>query len=379
MISKKGLDLYRNTYQSMIDRTLESGYAATSITGHYGGMYCRDTSIQVMCHIAHGDYSHARLIMDYVVNYHRKHNFAFAIHVIDGFGENPSLRRQADTCFFFIHAWYLYAVKAPETPEKTEFLQRTYDMVVSFANYYLDEGNLDNEYEMLFNESLEHSRDGSYFKSYDLLTNVYASQALHELAGYVKESDPEHAKKWEAAATKIVGGVHKFLTAEVDGKTMYCELIGRSDKAIEANPNASLRYIRGFSWVNLAPMSCDWYAADPEIVENTYQLYQKYGACTYYNKYDMLDVVTEFETDLAPITMGNHVIGKGLAWEMLYCKKMGYHQRLEKLVRFVEEYSVDMYRETWSYTGGGSDTANQEHASWMLFAHKTCFPDVFGQ
>ena len=359
----------------MIDRTHEDGYADTSITGHYDGMFCRDTSIQIMAHVVQGDYDQARKLMQYVVDYHVNNNYDFAIHVIY---ENapPSLRKQADTSFFFIHAWVMYALAATETPEKKAFLENTYKKVCDFANYYLDAGNLDNPYEMLFNESLEHSRDGSYFFSYDLLTNVFASQALHELSEYVKETDPAHSAKWGAAADKMVGGVHKFLTPEVDGKKIYGELIGRAESAIHKNQNAMIRYIRGFSWVNLAPMACDWYGADPEILENTYEMYMKYGACMYYDKNMMMDVVTDFDINPAPITRGNHVIGKGLAWEMLYCKKTGRAERLAELTQFVEDFSEDMYRETWHYGGGGSDTANQEHASWMLYTHKVIYPEL---
>ncbi len=376
MVTQKAISLYNKTYQSMLDRTHEDGYADTSITGHYNGMFCRDTSIQIMCHVAHGDYDQARKLMNYIIGYHETHGYDFAIHVIFENDAPPSLRKQADTAFFFIHAWVMYMNAAPQSAEKDAFLASSYSMIQKFANYYLDAGNLDNPYEMLFNDCLEHSRDGSYFYCYDLLTNVYASQGLHELAAFVADCDPENAQKWEAAATKIVGGVHKFLTAEVDGKKIYCELIGRSYNAVHANPNASTRYIRGFSWVNLAPMGCDWYGADPEILENTYQMYLKYGACDYYNTNYMLDVCTQFETDLAPITRGGHVIGKGLAWEMLYCKKMGYTERLAELTKFVEDFSEDMYRETWHYVGGGSDTANQEHASWMLYTHKTIYPEL---
>jgi len=360
----------------MIDRIHENGYADTSITGSYDGMFCRDTSIQIMCHVAQGDYDKARKLMQYVIDFHETYGYDFAVHVIYEDGKPPSLRRQADTSFFFIHAWVMYMNSAPKTPEKDTFMSGSYSIIQKFANYYLDAGNLDNPYGMLFNESLEHSRDGSYFLSYDLLTNVYASQALHELADFVADCDVENAKKWESAAAKIVGGVHEFLTAQVDGKTIYCELIGRSEKAVCENLDAPVRNIRGFSWVNLAPMGCDWYAADAEILENTYQMYLKYGACTYYNEHKMLDACTQFETDLSPITCGDHVIGKGLAWEMLYCKKMGYTERLAELTAFVEEYSEDMYRETWKYKGGGSDTANQEHASWMLYTHKTIYPEL---
>jgi hypothetical protein len=100
----------------------------------------------------------------------------------------------------------------------------------------------------------------------------------------------------------------------------------------------------------------------------------KYGSCLYYNEYQMLEVFSTYNG--SPLTAGNHVIGKGLAWEMMYCKKMGYTERLQTLANFLECNSTDMYRETWGYYGGGSDTANQEHASWMLIANRICFPKI---
>ncbi|MBR3844903.1 MAG: hypothetical protein IKM39_05285, partial [Clostridia bacterium] len=292
-MTEKSKSLYQRTYQSMIDRTHEDGYADTSITGHYQGMFCRDTSIQIMCHIAHGDYDRAKLLMTYILDYHVNNNYDFAIHVIYE-NHEPSLRIQADTTFFFLHAWYLYAVKAPETAEKKAFLEKYYGKIKTFANFYLDRGNLDNEFDLLFNENLEHSRCGDYWFSYDLLTNVYASQALHEMADYFKAKDVDNAEKWEAAAAKIVAGVHKNLVTEIDGKVMYAELMGKTETTVKNAPETPDQFIQGFSWVNLAPMGCDWYGADPEILENTYRLYLKYGACDYYNKYYMLNVVSDF-------------------------------------------------------------------------------------
>ncbi len=91
----------------------------------------------------------------------------------------------------------------------------------------------------------------------------------------------------------------------------------------------------------------------------------------------MLDACTNFNINLKnPLRQGNHVIGKGIAWEMLYCNKMGYQERLAELNAFVEENSETMYRETWAYAGGGADTGNQEQASWLLYAVKTASPQL---
>ena len=374
--SEKGVTLYQTTYQSMIDRIEADGYTHTSITGAYDGMFSRDTSIQVMAHMAAGDYDTARSLLSYIVEFHKKKNLKYAVHIMYGNG-NYSAKEQIDSTFFFLHAWYLFATNAPATTQNKNFIDGSLTKVKEFANYYLDQGDLHSNYNLMFNSAFEHTRDTSYWQSYDLLTNVYASQGLHEMAEYFKKTDATNAKKWEDAATKIADGIHKNLTVELDGALMYAELRGRSQKAIDKDANTKEKFVVGFSWVNMAPMGCDWYAADPEIMEHTYQMYLKYGACRYYRKYTMLDACTIFNISLKnPLRTGSHVIGKGLAWELLYCAKMGYSQRISELSAFLEENSDKMYRETWVYSGGGADTGNQEQASWLLYALKTACPDI---
>ncbi len=374
----KTTDLYQTTYQSMIDRTEPNGYAQTSITGAYNGMFCRDASIQVMAHMAEGDFEQARLILDFMTQYHIETRYRYALHIIyPSIYTYPSSVQQTDTTFFFLHAWVQFATTAPKNAKNKAYIEGSYDLVKEFANYYLDIGDLDYQYDLLINWNFEHTRDTSYWQSYDLLTNVYASQALHEMAEYFKTLDPENAKKWQEASAKIAAGIHKNLTVELDGALMYAELRGISHKNLYDDPDTQEKFVVGFSWVNLAPMGCDWYAADPDILEHTYQMYLKYGACRYYRKVVMLDACTNFNIKLKnPLRQGNHVIGKGLAWEILYCKKMGYTERLAELASFLEEFSEDMYRETWVYSGGGADTGNQEQASWLLVANKNAFPKL---
>ena len=47
--------LYNNSYRSLADRITDRGYAPTSLTGAYQGMFIRDTSIQIMAHTAYGE------------------------------------------------------------------------------------------------------------------------------------------------------------------------------------------------------------------------------------------------------------------------------------------------------------------------------------
>lgn len=55
------------------------------------------------------------------------------------------------------------------------------------------------------------------------------------------------------------------------------------------------------------------YAMDEKIMQNTYDIYAKYDSQDY-DDYKMLDVVYDFDTQQS----GNHIIGKGLAWEIMF-------------------------------------------------------------
>ncbi len=364
LYSVKGESLYAKTYQSMLDRIQSNGYAQTSLNGAYEGMFGRDSSIQVMAHVAQGDYDSAAKILTYIVNYHNQYKRDYVMHIMLNNKAPYSDKMQTDTTFFFLHAWYMYATKAPASAEKTATLNATEAKVKVFADYFMNDVFFDREKGLIENPYFEHSRDTREWDSYDLLTNVYASQAWHEMSLYFAQKDPDRAKAWKEAADLIAQGVHTHLVTQIDNKTMYAELIDIENDT----------FVQGFSWVNMAPAGCEWYAMDKEIMANTYELYMKYGAGRWFAKYKMLEVHTRF-TGSTNIR-AREVIGKGLAWELMYCKMIGDTDRIRTLEAFIENYSDEMYRETWQSSGGGSDTANQEHASWMLFAHKYCHPEL---
>ena len=51
-IPEKHRLLFRTTYESLRGRIHSNGYAPTSVTGAYKGMFTRDASIQIMAHTA---------------------------------------------------------------------------------------------------------------------------------------------------------------------------------------------------------------------------------------------------------------------------------------------------------------------------------------
>ena len=81
-LSEKGQKLYEATYQTMIDRLHENGYAQTSLTGAYYGMFIRDASIQAMAHIAEGDMDEAMSILNFMASYHKATGAQYAYHIM---------------------------------------------------------------------------------------------------------------------------------------------------------------------------------------------------------------------------------------------------------------------------------------------------------
>ena len=392
--------LYDNTLRSLKERIRPNGYAATSLTGAYDGMYVRDASVQILAHIAAGDRTSAAKLLRFTLISHRSWNPAFAMHVMRDEYTPLSVKPQADTSFLLLHALLKFVASFPDAPELDELLWIAKPLIPAFADYYFerfpgdeytgskgdptkhavlpgtpesDPGCFSGSLGLLMNPFLEHSRDHSYYRGYDLLTNVWASQALKELSDYVAPSDPAAADKWLGRSEAIAEGIHRNLTCIVDGKRIYAEMVslGRQDADTKVyTPHEE--FFPGFSWVNLAPVSVDWYAMQPDIMANTYEMYLRYGGEEYFGHHRMLQEVST----LIPAGTGaqesrieeHHVIGKGLAWEIMYMKRTGNRGRLKELISFIEENTGDLYRESWRPDGEGTDSANQEHAGWMIIA-----------
>lgn len=136
-ICEKQRALFQNTYASLRGRIHPNGYAPTSVTGAYEGMFSRDSSIQIMAHVACRDYEAARMLLSYIFSYHRQYGYDFALHMMLEDRPPYSDMVQADATFFLLHAWYLYAVHAPQSEEKERLLAQTEEQAVGFANYFL--------------------------------------------------------------------------------------------------------------------------------------------------------------------------------------------------------------------------------------------------
>jgi len=269
---------------------------------------------------------------------------------------------QPDGNYMFVHAWYQYATGCIDNEDNRIFIDESYPVIQTYANYYLDNGYI-GENGLIRNPYFEHSREGRKWNAYDLITNVFASQALYEMSSFAADrGDTASADKWMAASLSLKVAIEEHLIVEYDGVDIYAELY-------DVDHNV---FIPGISWVNLAPIAAEWYGIDLDVMQNTLDLYGVYATDIFYG-YEML-----YSTgDLGTITGGNSVIGKGLSWEIMYYHSIGNEKRRDYLLDFIESVAKELgcYGESY-YKSRISDPGNQEHAGWQFYAVSTVYPEL---
>ena len=269
---------------------------------------------------------------------------------------------QPDGNYMFIHAWYQYATGCIDNEDNRIFIEESYPVIRTYANYYLDNGYI-GENGLMQNPYFEHSREGRKWNAYDLITNVFASQALHEMSEFAAVyGDAASAAKWSAASAALTEAIEEHLVIEYDGVTIYAELYDIDNG----------EFVPGISWVNLAPMAAEWYAMDAAIMQNTLDLYGVYATATI-RGYEMLHT----NGTLGVVKDGVSVIGKGLSWEIMYYHAIDNKDREEYLLSFIETVAAEcgVYPENYR-NDRLADPGNQEHASWQFYAVSFVYPEL---
>ena len=165
---------------------------------------------------------------------------------------------------------------------------------------------------------------------------------------------------------KIKNGIHKHLTCEIDGKTIYAEFYDRED---------NMKFYEGISWVNFAPVAAEWYGMDVEIMKNTYEIYKTHAGI---DMFGYKGLATDHFLGTTETRM--EFIGKGVAWELMFCDMIGDTERIQEIVDLElatsKRYNLSVYPESWTSQTTVSDPGNQEHCSWQVYAMCVVFPQL---
>ncbi|WP_142110938.1 hypothetical protein [Rarobacter incanus] len=290
---------------------------------------------------------------------------------------------QPDGNYMLIDAWARYV---QNNPQDSQFFADTYPTIASWADYYLTAGYLDSDLQLMFNKDFEHSRRHYHIPTFDLMTNVFASQALHELSKLAADlpGQSTRAENWAQKSAWLEQGIKQNLITQVtvggQRKTIYGELIWDAGKDYSERT-----LIPGYSWVNFAPVAADWYALDWSIMADTYDAYLEHGSIEWTNTTDsqvdrMLLMDTEENTwePADPPAVWYYeryaVIGKGVGWELMTARKLAREDRLATIAHFLDVHTPGDVLGEFYYAQGPSDVGNQEQGSWWVLGMLAAYP-----
>jgi len=359
--------LYARTYWSLIQRTDPSGFVPESLTGAYGGMFPRTVGALSLLYLETGRLDEAQKSIACVLRAMEQNNLELVPHVIGKTGDRYTIRDdefQIDGQAHVILGWARLAQRRGRTPfEDQTWNQVSALMTRTSSRAFLDYGGFPSQLGLVRNSALEHSREGRFWDTYDLLTQSFVGAALKEMAAVARRrGDTQHANLWEAKLAILSKGVAKNLTTVREGKLTYLEMR-------LPNSAAGVPYL-GLGWVAFGPIAAGWEPdADPQVMENTVAVMQ----------HSLLKVthgLAWMPTDsYADGSFSNQIIGKGQAWEMDYSRAHGDYTRIEQILRLIEiaNGSSALYMEgAWledahhNVTGllHDSDLPELEHAAW---------------
>lgn len=320
--------LYARTYWSLIQRTDPGGFVPESLTGAYGGMFPRTAGALSLLYLETGRLDEAQKSIACVLRAMEQNNLELVPHVIGKSGDRYTIRDdefQIDGQAHVILGWARLAERRGRTPfEDQTWSQVSALMTRTSSRAFLDYGGFPSQLGLVRNSALEHSREGRYWDTYDLLTQSFVGAALKEMAAVARRrGDTRQADLWEAKLAILSKGVGKNLTTVRDGKQTYLEM---------RLPNSAggVPYL-GLGWVALAPVAAGWEPdADPRVMQNTVAVMQ----------HSLLKVthgLAWMPTDsYADGSFSNQIIGKGQAWEMDYSRAHGDYTRVEQVLRLIK-------------------------------------------
>ena len=368
--------IYRNTYQSLISRMKRDGYLQESLTGAYRGEFPRTIGGFVSLLFETEDYPRIQRSLEFIFNAMIRNHLARVPHVVDSLKIQPNgsveqwyeSEDEIDGRAHVVMAYARYCLKKENSGFENKYYEIARKEVMSFLDqpyfYYIYKSNYPcNAIHLVFNCALEHSREGRMWSAFDLLTQSFvgaAAQSMMDLAE--RRNDTELYQYLKTRLEVLKDGVDKHLTRVVDGKKVYLEML---------LPDGGWgKPFTGMGWLCYGPVAAQWEPLDHQVLKNTISLLRK----TLYirdeedqnlhylaGEYDEQDQISKF------------VIGKGIGWDIEYCRQEGDYDKILGWFKFLDKYHADkpIYMESMSFQRGKwitGDCGNGEQSVWWCWA-----------
>ena len=261
-------------------------------------------------------------------------------HVLMAFGRLAQRRGPTP----FEDKWYSFAAK---------LLDRSTDWpYILSAGQHADLG-------LVRNVSLEHSREGRMWDTYDILTQSFMGAALDAMIPIAKaRNDAAHAARWTERLAALREAVGKHMTRVLDCQTVYLEMrLPNSDTGVP---------FEGMGWLNFAPVAAQWEALDHQILRDTVGAVRRR---TVFDWQGFKPMALDWNADG---TFSKSVIGKGVGWELDYCRREGEWNRIAEVLELLKAaHTPSIYMECMVLNPDGhwtfQDPGNGEQCAWWCW------------
>lgn len=378
--------LYANTYWSIVSRVAKDGYNKESGPENgYPGEFARSAGgAAIAAYLATREYATAERSLRFLLQASKDAGVTRAPHRVM---ESPAMLEmydQTDGNYHVVNYWAKYLSQTGDVALGGDF----YELIKSFANSDLNSKFYSSNYELLWNPNLEHSREPIYEHTYDLISNIFAAEALRSMIPIAQcRGDIASAAEWTKYLNYLRDGIagHKATLKTLrDGLEMYreellyggypsryysIETVSQPSPATQPTQN-----IWGISWVNLSPVAVGEISSpviDKTMLHNTLKVYERQGSFMWGDYRVLFTHCTPGwpNCTIPPNRAQYAVIGKGLAWEMEINRDLRRWNRLNELCSFTEtNATTPLFPEDFRYPSGHGDMGNLEQTSWWIRA-----------
>lgn len=209
------------------------------------------------------------------------------------------------------------------------------------------------------NVCFEHSRDGRFWDTFDILTQSFMCAALRDMVRVAERRGEEaRASLWQARLTGLERAVADRMTRVLDRRRVYLEM--------RLPDGGGGRPFEGMGWVNLAPVAAQWEGVDPQVMRDTMAAYRERGLFSWRGHQALgLDWWPDRPLDHA-------VIGKAIGWELVYSLREGEPERICEWLDLLEDANTSpLFMEAAALAADGKsypgDPGNGEQCSWWCW------------
>lgn len=375
--------IYRTTYASLIDRVSDAGLFPESIrTNGYGQVqYNRSIGAVWALYDVTGQYELFEKVIRFTLDSAKRSGINRISHVTFSPEEkNGTIKQefdildQPDGAFHVIGAWanFVMSGHASQAVEDDyyDLMKMQTNVLFDHPYFFYNKRFYDAKYVMaatelrlIFNPAFEHSREGRYWATFDILTQCFGGSALEAMIKVAeKRGDSTTAERWKDCLAQLRAGIDKYMTKTVDGKKIYLEM--RLPDSNWGKP------FEAFGWPNWAVIAAQWQPLEQEVLDNTIEYVREKlwveapetDGCHY--------LINEYEED-GSIEYKKGMLFKLAGWDIAYSVQKKDYAHVLEFLEFIEAVvPEELLPEDARYEGGQwkfNDLGSGEQNLWWCW------------